>query len=78
MQAVLPYSGWAFLGLLTDGEEQKRPPLPKISHIYLTMMKLGTFIPYLKRPYQTIYKSCDTPFENYDISRNTNRLHFNI
>ena len=30
------------------GGEQKAP-LPKICHIYSTMMKLGTVIPYLKK-----------------------------
>ena len=45
-----PYSGWAFLGLLADerGGGQKAP-LPKISHTYPTMVKLGTVIPYLKK-----------------------------
>ena len=33
--------------------------LPKITHIYPTMMKLGTVIPYLKE-IQKIYESCDT------------------
>ena len=28
---------------------QKGHPLPKICHTYPTMMKLGTFIPYLKK-----------------------------
>ena len=28
------------------GGGAKRPPLPKICHIYSTMMKLGTVIPY--------------------------------
>ena len=50
-----PYSGWAFSGLLTDGGEQKCP-LSKICHTYPTMMKLGTFIPYLKK-IQKIYES---------------------
>ena len=38
-----PYSGWAFLGLLTDegGEvKSKNAPLPKICNTYPTMMKL--------------------------------------
>ena len=38
------------------------PPLPKISHTYPTIMKLGTVIPYLKKT-QKIYKSRDTPHE---------------
>ena len=33
-------------------------PLPKICHIYPTMMKLDTLIPYLKK-IQKIYKSHD-------------------
>ena len=40
----------------------KRPFLPKISHMYLTMMKLGTVIPYLKK-IQKICESRDTPHE---------------
>ena len=56
--------------------------LPKICHIYPTMMKLGTVILNLKK-IQKIYESCDTPLEfltlavfhrksaNFDISRNT-------
>ena len=37
-------------------------PLPKICHTYLTMMKLGTVIPYLKE-IQSIYESRDAPLE---------------
>ena len=44
------------------GGGQKCPPLPKICHTYLTMMKLGTTIPYLKK-IQKINESCDTPPE---------------
>ena len=56
-----PYSGWAFSGLLTDGGGgQKGHPLPKICHIYPTMMKLGTVIPYLKK-IKKIHESRDTP-----------------
>ena len=40
---------------------------PKICHTYLTMMKLGTVIPYLKK-IQKIYKSRDTPLSPSDIS----------
>ena len=42
--------GGAFLAL----------PLPKIRHTYLTMMKLGTVIPYLKK-IQKMYESRNTP-----------------
>ena len=31
------------------GEGAKRLPLPKISHIYLAIIKLDTVIPYLKK-----------------------------
>ena len=38
---------WAFSGLLTDrGGGGGRPPLHKICHTYLTMMKFDTVIPY--------------------------------
>ena len=40
-------------------EGPKRPPIPKICHIYPTMMKLGTVISYLKK-IQKIYESRDT------------------
>ena len=61
---------------------QKGPSLPKISHTYSTMMKLGTDIPYLKK-IQKIYESRHTPWlllisaffhrksANFVISRNT-------
>ena len=66
-----PYSGWAFLGLLTDDGEggacKKAPPLPKICHTYPTMMKLGTVIPYLKK-IPKICESRDTPLSSADIS----------
>ena len=61
-----PYEGWAFLVLLTDGgggEGQKAPPpLSLICHTYLTLMKLSTVIPYLKK-IQKIHKLRDTPLE---------------
>ena len=38
----------------------KKDPLSKIYHICLTMIKLGTIIPYLKKT-QKIYESRDTP-----------------
>ena len=40
----------------------KKASLPKISHTYPTMMKLGTVIPYLKK-IKKIYESRDTPYE---------------
>ena len=48
--------GWA------GGCGGQNGPLPKICHIYPTMMKLGTLIPYLKK-IQKIYKSRDTSLE---------------
>ena len=68
----------------------KKAPLAKIRH-YPIMMKLGLFIPYLKK-IQKIYKSRDRPIEfcwcqhffrrksgNFVISRNKfKKLHFNI
>ena len=63
---MLPYSGWAFLGLLTDlgGTGAKSPPLSIICHTHPTLMKLSTVIPYLKK-IQKIYKSRDTPLDSY-------------
>ena len=40
----------------------KRLPLPKICHTNPTMMKLGKFIPYLKK-IQEIHKSRDRVFK---------------
>ena len=52
------------LGPLMDagrggGRGGQKGPLPKICHTYLTMMKLGTVIPYLKK-IQKLYESRDT------------------
>ena len=55
----------------------KKPlPLPKLCHIYPTMVKLDTVIPYLKK-IQEIYESRDTHLEfvhrksaNFAKSRN--------
>ena len=52
----------SLFGAATDGGGTKIP-LPKICHIYPTMMKLGTVIPYLKN-IQKIYKSCETPLKS--------------
>ena len=38
------------------------PPPPKICHTYLIMMKLGAFIPYLKK-IQKLYESRDTTLD---------------
>ena len=51
-----------FLGIAHGWGGAKRPPLPKICHIYPTMIKLGTVIPYLEK-IQKIYESRDTPLE---------------
>ena len=56
------YSGWAFLGLLTDGWGAKRFPLHKICHTYPSMIKLVPVIPYPKK-IQKMYASRDTPLE---------------
>ena len=51
-----PFRGYSRMG------GQKGPHLPKICQTYPTMMKLGTFIPYLKKT-QKIYESRDTLVE---------------
>ena len=51
-----PFRGCSWMG------GGKKAPLPKICHTYPTMMKPGTFIPYLKK-IQKICKSHDTPLE---------------
>ena len=61
------YSVWAFSGLLTDWGAFWGGGLPKISHTYPTMMKLGTVTPYLKK-IQKLNKSRDTPLYSADIS----------
>ena len=53
----------------------KRPPIPKISQTYPTMMDLRANIPYVKK-IQQIHKSHDTPWvllisATFVISRNT-------
>ena len=59
----------AFFNPLQDGPFRaahergaKKVPLPKICHIYPTMMKLDTVIPYLKK-IQKVYRSRDIPLE---------------
>ena len=47
----------------------KRLSLTKMCHTYSTMMKLGTFIPYLTK-IQKIYKSWNTPLNFYQKSAN--------
>ena len=51
---------WVFSGLLTDGGEEGL--LPKTCHKYLTMMKLGAVMRYLKK-IQKIFESRDTRLE---------------
>ena len=43
-------------------EVGKKGPLLKICHTYLTMIKLGTVMPYLKKT-QNVYESRKTPLE---------------
>ena len=45
----------------------KRPLLLKICHTYPTMMKVGTFIPYLNK-IQKKYRSCYKPLSSAEIS----------
>ena len=51
-------------GLFTDvwGGGGEMTPLPEICHTYLTTMKLGTVIHYLKK-IQKMYESRDTHIE---------------
>ena len=57
-----------FINSIQDGPSRAahwwrdKAPFHRICHIYPTMMKLGTLIPYLKN-IQKIYKSHDTPLE---------------
>ena len=48
--------GWCVCGW---GGRANRPPIPKMSHTYPTMIKLGTVITNLKKN-QKIYDSRDT------------------
>ena len=48
------------------GRVAKRPAVPKIDHIYPTMTKLGTIIPYLKRIQKK--KMNHVPLYSADIS----------
>ena len=48
--------------LLRIGMWQNDPLLPKICHIYPSIMNHGTVIPYLKKILKTC-ESCDTPLE---------------
>ena len=51
-----------FIGA-AHGGGSKKSPLSKICHTYLTMMKLGTVIPYLKKIQKT-YKSSGASLES--------------
>ena len=57
-----PIQDGHFRGCLRIGGEAKRAPVPLICHIYPTMLKLDTVIPYLKK-IQKIYQSLDTPLD---------------
>ena len=51
-----------------EGGKKPPPPfLPKICHTYLTMMKLGTLIPFLKRIEKYINHVTD-PVSSADVS----------
>ena len=76
-RSALTYSGWTFSGEFLGMRRAKELLLlPKIYHIYTTIMKPDIVIPYLKKV-QKIYKSPDTTFtfslenNNFFISRNT-------
>ena len=60
------YSGWVFLGLLTD-RGVKMPPVPKICQTNPTMTKLNTAIPYLTN-IQNIQKLREIPLSFAGIS----------
>ena len=47
---MVPYSGWEFWGLFTDGGGGggQKKPLPKICHTYRATMILDKVIPFLK------------------------------
>ena len=49
------------------GRGGKKPPLPKTGHTYLTMMKLGTVIPYLEK-IQKNMNHVTHPLSSADIS----------
>ena len=53
-----PIHDWSFRGCSWMEERGKKSSLPKISHTYPTTMKLGTFVPYLKK-IQKIYEPRD-------------------
>ena len=54
-----PFRAWSWMR-----EEAKRPPLPKICHTYLTIMKIGAVIHYLKKIQKT-YEFRGIPLEFY-------------
>ena len=61
-----PIQDGHFWGCSQMREGQKRLPLPKICHTYLTMMKLDIVIPNLKK-IQKVYESRDTPRADISI-----------
>ena len=76
------YSGWVFLGLLTD-EGRKKVSLQKVCHTHSTMMKLDSFTLSEEDPKEHINQvtsslsfpeiSISSPeFTNLVISKNTN------
>ena len=62
-----PIHDGPFCGYSRMGGGLKRPPLPKISHTYSTMMKLGTVIPYLRRS-KKYMNHLSHPLTSADIS----------
>ena len=62
-----PIHDWSFRGCSWMEERGKKSSLPKISHTYPTTMKLGTFVPYVKK-IQKIYEPRDNHLSSADIS----------
>ena len=62
VSSVNPIQDESFRGCSLMGRAAKKTPIPKFRHPYSTKMKLGSFIPYLKK-IQKIYESFDTPID---------------